>query len=155
MIEITHLITPERTYCNVPGVSKKRLLENLAALLSEDPGCTGTDTDTIYQRLLEREKLGSTGIGAGVAVPHCRVPGCREMIGVLLKLNDPIDFDATDSEPVDLVFALVVPEEQNQEHLEALSAIAELMQEPSAREALRKATSDEELYQLAASTEQG
>jgi PTS system nitrogen regulatory IIA component len=151
-MKIADVLEPDHTYCNVPGVSKKRVLENLASFLSEDKDFA-TDTDAIYQKLLEREKLGSTGIGSGVAIPHCRVAGCNKITGVLLKLNDSIDFDATDGEPVDLVFALVVPEEQTDEHLQALSAIAELLESPDTRARLRAATSDEELYDLATSAE--
>ncbi len=143
-MKIHEFLTPEHTQCDIPGVSKKRVLEYLSGFLAD-----GADTDAIYQNLLERERLGSTGIGDGVAVPHCRVKGCGEITGALLKLSDQVDFEAIDGEPVDLVFALIVPDEQNEEHLEALSAIAELMQEPTTRDELRGAHDHRRLYDLA------
>ena len=73
-MNISKLLTPARTHCNIEGVSKKRVLENLSLFLNDESGLSNTDSDAIYQRLLERERLGSTGIGSGVAVPHCGVP---------------------------------------------------------------------------------
>ncbi|MCK9467903.1 MAG: PTS sugar transporter subunit IIA [Porticoccaceae bacterium] len=149
-MNIAKLLTLDRTHCNIEGVSKKRVLENLSLFLNDgEGGLSGTDSDAIYQKLLERERLGSTGIGSGVAVPHCRVPGCSKITGVLLKLSDQVDFDAIDGKPVDLVFALMVPQEHSDEHLKALAAIAELMQSEEVRQRLRAATSDLDLFNLA------
>lgn len=148
-MKIADLLTPEHTYCNIDGVSKKRVLENLSLFLNDEGDFSGTDADAIYQKLLERERLGSTGIGSGVAVPHCRVPGCTQITGVLLKLNDKVDFDAIDGKPVDLVFALMVPQEHSDDHLKALAAIAELMQSEEVRGRLRGATSNRQLFDLA------
>lgn len=146
-MEIADILTRERTRCNVPGGSKKRVLEFLANLLAnQNPEA---DQDTLYEQLLARERLGSTGIGDGVAIPHCRLPGFHQTIGMLLKLESPIDFDAIDGQPVDLVFALVVPEEHNDEHLQTLSRIAQLLQDPKQRARLRNTASDEVLYQAA------
>ncbi|MAT52801.1 MAG: PTS fructose transporter subunit IIA [Porticoccaceae bacterium] len=150
-MKIADILTPEHAYCNVDGVSKKRVLENLSIFLNDDQDVSGTESDAIYQKLLERERLGSTGIGSGVAVPHCRVPGCTRITGVLLKLSDQVDFDAIDGEPVDLVFALMVPDEHNDAHLQALALIAELLQDESSRRRLRGATSNQSLYDLATS----
>ncbi|MCK9503235.1 MAG: PTS IIA-like nitrogen regulatory protein PtsN [Porticoccaceae bacterium] len=147
-MKIEQILSPEHSQYKVQGVSKKRVLEYLSTFLNDADG-SHSDADAIYQKLLERERLGSTGIGHGVAIPHCRVKNCTEITGALLKLTDKVDFDAIDGEPVDLIFALIVPEEHNQEHLEALSAIAELMQEESYRNKLRSATSNRELYNLA------
>lgn len=148
-MNITDLLTPEHTYCDIDGVSKKRVLENLSTYLNEAGDVSGADADAIYQKLLERERLGSTGIGSGVAVPHCRVPGCNKITGVLLKLSDQIDFDAIDGKPVDLIFALMVPQEHSDDHLQALASIAELMQSEKVRKLLRAASSDRNLYDLA------
>ena len=146
-MEITDILTPERTRCCVPGGSKKRVLEFLAGFLAaQNPRA---DETTLYEQLLARERLGSTGIGDGVAIPHCRLPGFDQIMGVLLSLETPIDFDAIDGQPVDLVFALVVPEEHNDEHLQTLSRIAQLLQNPQQRDKLRNTTSDEALYQAA------
>lgn len=145
-MNIEDFLSPEHTQSHVLGVSKKRTLEYLSTFLGDE---NEGDSDLIYQKLLERERLGSTGIGEGVAVPHCRVKGCKKITGALLKLTEGIDFDAIDSRPVDLVFALIVPDEQNQQHLEALSIIARLMQDPVVRDNLRDASSDRDLYDLA------
>ena len=150
-MNIADFLSPEHTRCDVPGVSKKRVLEYLSGFLHSDNQFVNLDEDAIYRSLLERERLGSTGIGSGVAIPHCRVPGCTRITGVLLKLSDSIDFDAIDGKPVDLIFALIVPEEQNDNHLKALAVIAELLQNDASREQLRGATSSQELYDLATS----
>ena len=150
-MKIEDFLSPEHSRSDVAGISKKRILEYLSTFLSDcDP--EESAADTIYQNLIDREKLGSTGIGHGVAVPHCRVAGCRKITGALLSLKDRVDFDAIDGEPVDLIFALVVPDEQNDQHLEALSAIASLMEQPAIRDKLRAADSSRDLYDLAVSS---
>ena len=148
-MNIAEVLTPERTYCNMPGVSKKRVLEFISTFLADKTGYI--DADTVYHGLLDRERLGSTGIGEGIAIPHCRLPGCPKITGVLLKLETPVDFDATDDAEVDLVFALIVPDEQNDEHLQALSSIAELMQSGEMRQKLRDCNTSDTLYQIAIS----
>jgi PTS system nitrogen regulatory IIA component len=149
-MKLIDVLPLENTALGVPGGSKKRVLENLSHFLAER--MTGTDSDALYQGLLARERLGSTGIGEGVAIPHCRMAECQKITGAFIKLEDPVDFDAIDSVPVDLVFALIVPEEQNDEHLQVLSAIAELLQDEKVRTELRQATSTEILYQIATNT---
>ncbi len=146
-MKIADFLTPERTCCDAPGISKKRVLEFLSGFLAEHS--ENIDADRVYQELLAREKLGSTGIGDGVAVPHCRLEGCPDVIGALLKLEHPVDYDAIDDQPVDLVFALVVPSEQNEEHLRVLQSIAGLMQQPSVRRQLRGCSGDSALYRAA------
>jgi nitrogen PTS system EIIA component len=151
-MNISQFLSPEHSQCDIAGVSKKRILEYLSGFLNDD-GCEA-DADDIYQKLLERERLGSTGIGDGVAIPHCRSANCHKITGALLKLNDSVDFDSLDGKPVDLVFALVVPEEQNQDHLDALAAIARLLQSDEVRSRLRSATCDADLYRLAISQQE-
>ena len=151
-MRIEEFLTPDHSRSAVPGVSKKRVLEYLSTFLN-DGNADETTADVIYQKLIERERLGSTGIGHGVAIPHCRVSGCSKITGVLLSLKDQVDFDSIDGEPVDLVFALVVPDEQDRTHLEALAAIANLMQEPATREKLRTASSNQALYDIAIAQE--
>ncbi len=146
-MNVAQLLTPATTCCNAAAVSKKRVLEFVSSFLAQCTACI--DADALYQALLERERLGSTGIGQGIAIPHCRLPGCDRITGVLVKLEQPVDFDAIDNIPVDLVFALVVPDEQNDEHLQTLAAIAELLEDPQIREQLRACGSDEDLYRRA------
>lgn len=144
---ISDILAPDRTLCSAKAGSKKRLLEFLANFLAEKSPYA--NADILFEQLLARERLGSTGIGEGVAIPHCRLPGFDQTNGILLKLEHPIDFDSIDGQPVDLVFALVVPEEHNDEHLVTLSNIAELLQDPAQRAKLRSAQSDDELYRAA------
>lgn len=146
-MNVAQLLTPASTRCNALAVSKKRVLEFVASFLAEHTSCI--DAEALYQALLERERLGSTGIGHGIAIPHCRLPGCDRITGVLVKLEHPVDFDAVDNAPIDLVFALVVPDEQDDEHLDTLAAIARLLENPEVRSQLRGCGSDEELYRRA------
>ena len=146
-MKITDVLSVDRTCCDAPGASKKRVLEFIADFFSEHTDFI--DANELYTQLISRERLGSTGIGEGIAVPHCRLSGCPRITGILLKLDSPVDFDAIDSQPVDLIFALVVPDEQNDEHLQTLSSIAELLQSSEVREQLRNCSNSHKLYQIA------
>jgi len=146
-MKLNDVLPPENIVADAPGGSKKRVLENLSVFLAERmPTVTA---DELYQGLLSRERLGSTGIGEGVAIPHCRMGGCDKITGALIKLEEPVDFDAIDGEAVDLIFALIVPEEENDQHLQILSAIAELLQDEEVRKELRQADSNDSLYRVA------
>lgn len=146
-MKLNEVLPPENIVADAPGGSKKRVLENLSVFLAERmPTVTA---DELYQGLLSRERLGSTGIGEGVAIPHCRMGGCDKITGALIKLEEPVDFDAIDGEAVDLIFALIVPEEENDQHLQVLSAIAELLQDEDVRKDLRQADSNDSLYRVA------
>ena len=148
-MNITDLLEPERIIICSDAGSKKRLLESLAARLAE---CTPyTTKHDIFDALVNREKLGSTGLGKGVAIPHGRMPSITAPVGAFLKLEKPVDFDASDGQPVDLVFALLVPEESTEEHLRVLSTIAEIFSNPSVCTALRNCNTGQcvldQLYQ--------
>ncbi|MDK2778542.1 MAG: PTS IIA-like nitrogen regulatory protein PtsN [Pseudomonadota bacterium] len=144
---IADILTPERTLTGVEVSSKKKLLEFLAGMVAEQlNGCT---EDDIFERLLNRERLGSTGIGEGIAIPHCRVRQCDQAIGILLHLAEPVDYDAIDQQPVDLIFALLVPEEATDEHLQVLALLARNFSDAGYREALRNAPDARYLYQRA------
>lgn len=148
-MKIADVLTPEMTRYDAPGGSKKRVLENLSAFITTQIGGDAEQEETLFHNLVERERLGSTGIGEGVAIPHCRASGFNKIHGCLIKLEKAIDFDALDDQPVDLIFALIVPEEQNDEHLATLSSIAALMQKDTCRQSLRQCHNAEELYQTA------
>ena len=152
-MKITDILTPAMTQYNLLGSSKKRVLENLSAFITEQLGGDAEQADSLFHGLVARERLGSTGIGEGIAIPHCRAPGIKRIHGCLAKLAAPVDFDAPDDQPVDLVFALVVPEERNDEHLATLARIAALLQHETSRAALRKCTSHEELFNTAVTLE--
>ena len=95
-------------FVDAPGVSKKRLFETIARIISDDQ--PSLVYEEVFDQLIAREKLGSTGLGQGIAIPHCRVEHCPQPLGTLVTLEQPIDFDAPDDQPVDLLFALLVPE---------------------------------------------
>jgi PTS system nitrogen regulatory IIA component len=124
-----------------PASSKKRVLEQAARLLaanSEEPGA-----EQIFERLLERERLGSTGLAGGVALPHARMPGIDNSRGAFLRLAEAVEFDALDGKPVDLVFALLVPEDANEQHLQLLAELAGMFNEEDLRNQLREADVEE------------
>ena len=148
-MKITDILTQKMTQCDLPGGSKKRVLENLSAFVTDQLGGNTEQADTLFHNLVARERLGSTGIGEGVAIPHCRVSGFNRIHGCLIKLEDPVDFGALDDQPVDLIFALIVPEEQNDEHLATLARVAAIMQNDQSRQSLRQCRNDEDLFNTA------
>ncbi|MEE4462001.1 PTS IIA-like nitrogen regulatory protein PtsN [Azotobacter chroococcum] len=153
MIRLEDILTPGRSLVNVPGGSKKRALEYIANLVARE--MPDLDQQTIFESLIAREKLGSTGFGNGIAIPHCRLPGCPAPISVLLRLEAPIDFDAIDGAPVDLLFVLLVPEAATDEHLQLLRQIASMLDRGEIRERLRQVESSEALYQVVADAQKG
>ncbi len=153
MIRLEHILTPGRSQVDVPGGSKKRVLEQIANLVARD--IPGLDVNDVFENLVARERLGSTGFGNGIAIPHCRLAACSVPISALLRLDTPIDFDALDGAPVDLVFVLLVPEEATGEHLELLRQIAALLDRADVRERLRKAKDGFDLYQVVLDTVDG
>jgi PTS system nitrogen regulatory IIA component len=144
MQELSDILTPERTVCGAPGISKKRLFETIAGIINADQ--SSMDYDELFDRLIAREKLGSTGLGEGIAIPHCRTTNCPQPLGTLIKLEDPVDFDSPDDVPVDLLFVLLVPEAENQQHLDILAHIARLFSQPDFCARLRAAKNDADLY---------
>lgn len=146
-MQLETILTPERCFCKLPGVSKKRFLTNTSELIADETQILSADQ--IYTALLAREQLGSTGIGNGIAIPHCRVAGCEKVTGALVTLEEGIDFDAIDSRLVDLLFVLIVPAEEMEEHLKVLSAVATLFHQDGFCERLRRANSSQELFDIA------
>lgn len=134
---IQRILTPERTHCGVPGVSKKKTLQLIAEHFSNE--VPAINSSELFEALITRERLGTTGLGQGVALPHCRFKTCPEPTGVFMRLEEPIDFDSVDRAPVDLVFALIVPDGDNQEHLEILKSLAERFHNPDILKQFREA----------------
>ncbi len=145
-IDINSFLTPERVEVHWQVSSKKRLLESVASLLTK--GNAGLDKKTLFQILTERERLGSTGIGKGVALPHGRVNSLDQVIGAFAVLDSPLDYDAVDKQPVNLVFALLVPVEANEEHLRILAHLAKLFNEATLRKKLKTTRSATEAYRI-------
>lgn len=123
-MKITSLLAPERVVVCDDIASKKRLLEQLSELLATS--APGLSSHAIFDALVNRERLGSTGLGKGVAIPHGRMASLDAPVCAFIRIRTPVDFDATDRQPVDLVFSLLVPEDSTEEHLQVLSTIAEI-----------------------------
>ena len=145
-MQLTDFLTTDRIACDVHAHSKKRALEELSELISHDQGSISA-TD-IFDCLLSRERLGSTGIGFGVAIPHGRLKDSSHPTAALIQLNHGIDFDAVDNQPVDLLFALVVPDNATEAHLKILALLAAMFKEDDMRAPLREAKSPEDMMQL-------
>ena len=147
MQALNQILAPDRTICRAPNVSNKRLFETIARIFSDDqPSLT---YDKILDQLIAREKLGSTGMGQGIAIPHCRVTECVKPLGAMLTLEDTIPFDAPDDQPVDLLFILLVPKEAHQQHLDILAEIARLFSQEDLCKRLRAARDNHSLYNIA------
>lgn len=145
-MQLTDFLTTDRIACNVDAHSKKRALEELSELISHDQqSISATD---IFDCLLSRERLGGTGIGFGVAIPHGRLKDSNHSTAALVQLNNGIDFDAIDNEPVDLLFALVVPEQATEDHLKILALLAAMFKDEELRSHMREAKNPEEIMQL-------
>lgn len=146
MTQLKDIVCPAHILVNVNVTSKKRALEVLAQTIVVDHD--ELDEQLIFDAFIERERLGSTGFGNGVAIPHCRIVSCKEPVVAILKLPSGIDFSAVDEQPVDILIALVVPEQATEEHLQLLKQIAELLSSTAIRTAIRQATIKDEIYQL-------
>ena len=146
-VDITHILDPSCTRARIATPSRKRALEAAAEMLAAQD--SELSARTIFDELMARERLGSTGLGEGVAIPHCRIP-CQRVYGAFLLLGDPVDYDAADEQPVDLLFVLMVPPEETTAHLEALASLAGVFGEPENRATLRGCTSDATLFETIA-----
>ncbi len=144
---LSQILTPQRTVCRVAGVSKKRLFETIARIVCDDQ--KSLPYDEVLDRLVAREKLGSTGMGQGIAIPHCRISHCTRPLGSLLTLEEAIPFDAPDDVPVDLLFVLLVPVQAQQEHLDILANVAQLISQTDICERLRASRDERTLYDIA------
>ncbi|MCG6873040.1 MAG: PTS sugar transporter subunit IIA [Gammaproteobacteria bacterium] len=144
-VDLREILDPQRVALNLPCMSKKRLLELVADLLASADDEEETD---ISQILNERERLGSTGIGHGIALPHGRVTGLGAPRAAFATFATPIDFDSSDGIPVSLVFAILVPEDANTQHLRLLAHLARMFSEPTLREELATCREPQEAYRI-------
>ena len=146
---ISDLLSPERIRSNVHSSSKKRLLEVISKELARNSD--DLDEREIFESLCARERLGSTGLGHGVAIPHGRIKGSKIVHASFIRLKKPLPFDAIDGEPVDLLFALAVPENCGEDHLKLLAQVAELFSNPKLLKKLREAEGPGRLLKLLSS----
>jgi len=144
-MDLRDLISPEAIYPSLKAKTKKQALQELA---HKAAGLTGLDERDIYETLLQRERLGSTGVGRGIAIPHGRLAALKKIVSVFGRLDEPIEFDALDSERVDLIFLLLAPEHAGADHLKALARISRLLREPSSIERLRASRDRAALYSV-------
>ncbi len=148
---LSDLLSPERISCDVHSSSKKRLLEFLSKELARNSD--DLSQREIFESLCARERLGSTGLGNGVAIPHGRVKDSQEIEAVFICLKKPVPFDSVDGKPVDLLFAMTVPESCNEDHLKLLAQVAELFSDPDLLTQLREAEGPGKLLQLLSTSE--
>lgn len=146
-MNIESILVPERTKAQLQAGSKKQALENIAEIIHENlPEISSED---LFASLIARERLGTTALDYGVAIPHCRFAQCRRITGSLFQFKQGIDFDAYDNQLVNVVFVLLVPLDEVEEHLEVLAMLAKRFAMKDFREALQAAGNDQELYQIA------
>jgi PTS system nitrogen regulatory IIA component len=145
-MHIKDILTVDRILYDIQATSKKRALEELSGLIAK--AHPSLSARTIFDCLLARERLGSTGLGFGVALPHGRLAKLGWTIGAFIKIREPVNFDALDKQPVDLMFGLLVPEHSTEEHLQILSLLAEKFSDESLRTHLRQPISAETAFIL-------
>jgi PTS system nitrogen regulatory IIA component len=149
-MDITNLLTPRRVIANLHATSKKQALQEIARRAAEE---TGLHERAVFEVLLERERLGTTGIGNGVAIPHGRLDGLDRIIGVFARLAPPVDFEAIDERPVDLAFMLLAPAAAGADHLKALARVSRLLRNQTTCQKLRATDTRDALYALLTETE--
>ena len=142
---VSKLLNPSHVLVDLPVSSKKRLFEQAGLLFENQDGIARS---VVFESLFARERLGSTGLGQGVAIPHGRIKGLKEAQGALLRLAQPVPFDAPDGQPVGLAFVLLVPEKATEKHLQILSELAQMFSDRALREAMARAPDAAALHQL-------
>ena len=144
------LLTPKSIIPNLRANSKKQALQELARRAAE---LTGQHERAVFDVLLERERLGTTGVGHGIAIPHGKLPGIDRVQGLFARLERPIDFDAIDEQPVDLIFVLLAPEQAGADHLKALARVSRMLRDAQTCEKLRGADNADAIFALLTQTE--
>lgn len=139
------LLSPDAVFARLRAAGKKQLLQDLAGRMER---AARLPERVIFEALLERERLGTTGVGQGVAIPHAKLPGLARIVGLFARLEEPIDFEAIDDQPVDLVFLLLAPEGAGADHLKALARVSRLLRHKDTVEKLRATSDPAALYAL-------
>lgn len=143
-MDISEILTLDCVSCAIEATSKKRILESISEFAAEK--VDSLSADMIFSSLVNREKVGSTGIGNGIAIPHGRMPDIDRVYGFLITCNPAVDYDSIDDKPVDVLFTLLVPEDQAEGHLQTLAMIASKLSDKQVLKAIRLASTDELLY---------
>lgn len=143
------LISPDAVIASLRATSKKQALQELARKAAE---LTGLEERRIFEVLLERERLGTTGVGNGIAIPHGKLPELTRLYGIFARLDKPIDFDSIDDEPVDLIFLLLAPESAGADHLKALARVSRLLRDRTICSKLRGCDTVDGLYAVLTQT---
>jgi PTS system nitrogen regulatory IIA component len=149
-MEMSDLLNPKSVVAGLKATSKKQALQELAKHAAE---LTGVSDRKIFETLLERERLGTTGVGNGIAIPHGKLADFKRLYGLFARLDKPIDFESIDEQPVDLVFLLLAPEAAGADHLKALARVSRLLRDAAMCEKLRGAKGSDGLYMLLTQTE--
>jgi PTS system nitrogen regulatory IIA component len=149
-MDITEILSEEGVIAHLRAGSKKQALQELARQAAD---IAGLDERTVFDALLERERLGTTGVGLGIAIPHAKLPNIDRLYALFARLDQPVDFDAIDEQPVDLMFLLLAPESAGADHLKALARVSRLLRNQTVCEKLRGADSAEAIYALLSDTE--
>ena len=144
---VAKLLPPANVLLDLPVSSKKRLFEQVGLLFENNHGIARS---LVFDSLFARERLGSTGLGQGVAIPHGRIKGLKDALGAFVRLGQPVPFDAPDGKPVSLLFVLLVPEQATEKHLQILSELAQMFSDRALREAMAAAADAGALHQLIA-----
>ena len=144
-MEIAEILSPQAVFQKLKAASKKKLILEVATAAAS---VAGLDQGKVFETLWEREKLNSTGVGQGVAIPHARLPKLERIVGLFAHLDAPVDFESIDEVPVDLVFALLTPADAGADHLKALARVSRLMRNAAVCEKLRAASDRAQLYAL-------
>jgi PTS system nitrogen regulatory IIA component len=139
------LLAPNAVFPSLKATSKKQALQDLSAHAAM---LTGHDGREIFETLLRRERLGSTGVGGGVAIPHGKLAKTERLFGLFARLDQPVDFEALDGDPVDLIFLLIAPESAGADHLKALARIARLLRDPEVARKLRSTRDPQTVHAL-------
>jgi PTS system nitrogen regulatory IIA component len=146
-MDLTDILKPEAVLPALKAQSKKQVLHEVCAAAAQQ---TGLGERAILETILQRERLGSTGVGQGVAIPHGKLGTLDALVGVFARLDRPVEFDSLDDQPVDLVFALLAPEGAGADHLKALARVARVLRDPAVAQKLRGAADAGELYAVLA-----
>ena len=141
-MDLCDLLAQDGIIASLQATSKKHALQELSNIASER---TGIDAREIFNTLLQRERLGSTGLGRGIAIPHVKLGGLTRLFGLFARLDQPVDYESHDGEPVDLIFLLLAPDHAGGDHLKALASISRVVRLPSVLDALRGASDVAEL----------